>query len=182
MAGQDDPETEVVGELEVEEVACEDHAAEHADGLETETELSADEESALDSALEGESVAGERAAGGLGPPGGGWCGSQAPVQRAMRIGSRNGLRITSTKRSSGSSGSDHHTSQRCSFAADMSNGSAPTPEMDRTAQQIARLLGYPNWRGGVLTVRQNGYRVQLLWRTNVGGNHFNHVHVGVRVR
>jgi hypothetical protein len=53
--------------------------------------------------------------------------------------------------------------------------------MDRTAAQIAAALGTPGWRGGVLNARCNGYRVQLLYRTNIGGNHFNHVHVGVRV-
>ncbi len=53
--------------------------------------------------------------------------------------------------------------------------------MDRTASQIASLLGVPGWRGGVLNRTMNGYRVQLIYRSNVGGNHFNHVHVGVRV-
>jgi hypothetical protein len=53
--------------------------------------------------------------------------------------------------------------------------------MDRTAAQIANLLGVVGWSGGVLERRLNGYRVQLLYRTNVGGNHYNHVHVGSRV-
>lgn len=114
----------------------------------------------------------------LGAPGGGWGGSEAPVRVAMRIGRRNGLMITSTKRSTGSSGSDHHVSQRRSFAADMSNGSRPTPEMDRTCRQIAALCGNRPWSGCAVA---HGYRMQMLYRTWVGGNHFNHVHVGVRM-
>lgn len=122
------------------------------------------------------------AAVGLGPKGGGWGGASNPVSVAARIGIRNGLVVTSRKRSSGSRGSDHHTSQSRSDAVDLSNGSAPTPAMDRTARQIAARLGVPNWQYGMLKRTINGYRVQLLYRTNVGGNHFNHVHVGVRIR
>ena len=114
-------------------------------------------------------------------PGGDWGGSEAPVRRAIRIATANGLTVTSTKRDILSSGSDHHVSQRTSFAADLSNGSSPTPEMDKTARVIARALGHPGWRGGVLTTSQGAARAQLLWRTTVGGNHFNHVHFGVRI-
>ena len=114
-------------------------------------------------------------------PGGGWGGSEAPVRRAIRIATDNGLTVTSTKRSILSSGSDHHVSQKMAFAADLSNGSSPTPQMDKTARDIARALGHPGWRGGVLTTSQGGARAQLLWRTTVGGNHFNHVHFGVRL-
>ena len=172
---------------EVEEVACEEATdatlAGDAAPVEDETTLSPDEERELDESLAEADEEGERAehVRGLGAAGGGWGGSQAPVQRAMRIGTRNGLTITSNKRSSGNSGSDHHVSQRRSYAADMSNGRSPTPQMDRTAAQIAALLGHPGWRGGNLRVNTRGYRVQLLWRTNIGGNHFNHVHVGVRM-
>jgi hypothetical protein len=76
--------------------------------------------------------------------------------------------------------SDHWTGSRTSYAYDLSNGSAPTPQMDKAATQIAAALGVPNWHGGVLNVNKGGYRYQVLYRTHVGGNHFNHVHVGVR--
>ena len=118
---------------------------------------------------------------GLGPPGGGWGGAAAPVNRARDIGVRNGLTVTSRKRSSGCTGSDHHISQARSDAVDLSNGSSPTPQMDRTAAKIAALLGVNNWTGGNLRVTVRGYRVQLLYKTNIGGNHFNHVHVGIRM-
>lgn len=110
-------------------------------------------------------------------PGGGWGGSETPVLRAIAIARRNGLTITSRKRSWGSTRSDHHTSQRHSYAADMSDGSSPTPGMDQTARQIAAALGRPGWRAGILNVRASGMRAQLIWRWT---GHFNHVHFGVR--
>jgi Putative peptidoglycan binding domain len=114
-------------------------------------------------------------------PGGGFGGAEAPVRRAIEIGMANGLTVTSTKRTSGSSGSDHHVSQARSFAADLSNGSSPTPQMDATAQAIAAALGHPEFSAGVLNVASGSVRAQLIWRSDVGGNHFNHVHFGVRV-
>ena len=152
--------------------------------LDDETLLTSEEAALLEDALDQtdeESVdeaLGRIFLGGcLGAPGGGWGGSVAPVQRAIVIGRRNGLTVTSAKRSWGNTGSDHHTSQRRSFAADMSNGTSPTPQMDRTAQVIAAACGHSGWKGGLLNVQANGYRVQLIWRYP---NHYNHVHVGVR--
>ncbi len=116
-------------------------------------------------------------------PGGGWGGTVAPARRAESIGVRNGLMITSQKRTSGNPGSDHHTSQRTSFAVDMSNGTSPTPQMLRTARQIAAAMGY-NWdtdaRNGLLTTRitARGYRAQLIYHPYP--DHHNHVHFGVR--
>lgn len=115
-------------------------------------------------------------------PGGGFAGSEAPILRAVRIGKRNGLTVTSMKRSSGSTGSDHHTSQGRSFAADLSNGSSPTAEMDRVCARLAKLLGHPEFGAGVLNVQAGSLRFQLLYRTDVGGNHFNHVHIGCRAQ
>ena len=177
-------ETTSVGEVDVEEVGCEEEARETLEGdsepVDYDTTLSREEEAELDRTLD-EVGAAKAAPPGLGPPGGSFGGSEAPIKRAMRIGTRNGLVITSLKRPTASSTSDHSPGQLTSFAADMSNGSSPTPEMDRTAQQIAARLGHPEFRAGNLRVTLHGYRVQLLWRTDIGGNHFNHVHVGVRM-
>jgi hypothetical protein len=133
------------------------------------------------SSIEDDDLEGRLSIGQLLKPGGGFSGSEAPVRRAIQIGTANGLTVTSTKRSGLSSTSDHHVSQRRAFAADLSNGSSPTPQMDRTAREIATVLGHPDFRAGVLSVTHGSARVQLLWRTNVGGNHFNHVHFGVRM-
>ena len=35
-------------------------------------------------------------------------------------------------------------------------------------------------KGGVYNINRNGVRYQILWKTEAGGNHFNHVHVGVK--
>lgn len=121
---------------------------------------------------------------GLLTPGGGWGGSKNLAHSMAAIGLKNGLHVISEKRdrkSTASGGvSDHWTGSKTSYAYDISNGTSPTPQMDRTAAQIAARLGVKNWKGGVLNVNRGGYRYQLLYRTNVGGNHYNHVHVGVR--
>ena len=52
-------------------------------------------------------------------------------------------------------------------------------EMNATARAIAVVFGLPRHEGVVNAVR-GGYRIQLLWRTMVGGDHFDHVHLGVR--
>lgn len=115
-------------------------------------------------------------------PGGGWGGSEAPARRAIPIGHRNGLTVTSLKRSTGSTGSDHHVSQRQSFAVDMSNGTSPTPQMLRTARQIAAAMGYSWPANGYLqtATTAHGYRAQLIYNSSVVPDHQNHVHFGVR--
>lgn len=120
----------------------------------------------------------------FGTPSADWGGSHGIASFFADLGFKNGLKAVSEKRSrmhTSSGGiSDHWTGSKNSYAYDLSNGSAPTPQMDATAAQIAAALGVPDWKGGVLNVDKNGYRVQLLYRTHVGGNHFNHVHVGVK--
>lgn len=115
-------------------------------------------------------------------PGGGWGGSEAPARRAIPIGSRNGLTVQSLKRPNGSTGSDHHVSQRQSFAVDLSNGTSPTPQMLRTARQIAAAMGYSWPANGYLqtATTPRGYRAQLIYNSSVVPNHHNHVHFGVR--
>ena len=115
-------------------------------------------------------------------PGGDWGGSRAPAERAAHIGSRNGLQITSRKRSSGNAGSDHHVSQRAAYGVDMSNGSRPTPQMLRTARQIAAAMGYSWPSNGYLqtATTSRGYRAQLIYDSSVVPHHENHVHFGVK--
>jgi len=35
-------------------------------------------------------------------------------------------------------------------------------------------------QGGLFNLCSKGYRVQVIYRTNIGGDHFNHVHIGLR--
>jgi hypothetical protein len=117
---------------------------------------------------------------------GDWGGSHNYAGTFAEVGFAHGLKAVSEKRdrkATASGGvSDHWTGSKNSYAYDLSNGSAPTKEMDAAAIEIAARLGmrYDAKRPLVLTRTINGYRVQVLYRTNVGGNHFNHIHVGVR--
>lgn len=78
--------------------------------------------------------------------------------------------------------SDHSGPGTERWAADMSNGNKPTPQMDALANDIAEYFGI-GWTGsGAKTVNWHRYQVQLIYRSLVGGNHFNHVHLGIHVR
>ena len=176
------PEHEIITEDLSEEEAVQSAQSEGDDCA----AVAEEEGVAADDAEDFSSIDGEDELEGMSPvellkPGGSNNGSEAPVRRAIKIAVANGLTVTSTKRSSLSTGSDHHVSQTQAFAADLSNGSSPTPQMDKTARQLAAALGHPNFRAGVLSVTRGRARAQLLWRTKVGGNHFNHVHFGVRM-
>lgn len=76
--------------------------------------------------------------------------------------------------------SDHQGPPEVAWAVDISNGSAPTPQMDAIAAELAKVFDIP-WNGsGAVSRTHNGYRYQLIYRSNVGGNHYNHVHFGIR--
>ena len=76
--------------------------------------------------------------------------------------------------------SDHQGPPDVAWAADISNGGNPTPEMDKLARSLAQRFGIP-WTGsGLVNATHGGYRYQLIYRTTQGGNHFNHVHFGVK--
>lgn len=86
---------------------------------------------------------------------------------------RHGATVTGTR-------SDHQGPPSVAWAADMSNGTT-TPEEDALAADLARRFDIP-WDGsGLSNATHNGYRFQLIYRTLEGGNHFNHVHFGVKV-
>ena len=116
----------------------------------------------------------------------GWGGSYSIAKGLSNVAKNNGLSVMSEKRdrkNTASGGvSDHWVGSKTSYAFDLSNGSSPTKEMDRTARQLLSQFG-AEWDGKspiVFNTNHNGYRIQILYRTNVGGNHFNHIHVGVR--
>ena len=76
--------------------------------------------------------------------------------------------------------SDHQGPPRIAWAVDMSNGYAPTLQMDTLASALAKKFGIP-WTGsGLVSHERGGFRYQLIYRTYEGGNHFNHVHFGCR--
>lgn len=76
--------------------------------------------------------------------------------------------------------SDHQGPPETAWAADMSNGSSPTPQMDQLAKDLAKEFDL-TWHGsGHVEKTDGGYRFQMIYRTDFGGNHYNHVHFGVK--
>lgn len=125
-----------------------------------------------------------------GRPFGDYQGSKGPADQLAKIGKDLGLKVTSTKRHNANpySGrnSDHDHGNKNAYAYDLSNGSNPTPEMDRAAFRMARRLGIKDYKMGTpinRTVTKGGVRVQIIYRGTgpaFGGNHMNHVHIGAR--
>ncbi len=76
--------------------------------------------------------------------------------------------------------SDHQGPPNEAWAADISNGGSPTKEMDELAQKLAAAFGVKEWQGGCNSNVKDGYRIQVIYRTDCGGNHYNHVHIGIR--
>ena len=128
---------------------------------------------------------------------GAFMGSQAVAQSLAAIGHGLGLQTTSEKRNNtnphSGSKSDHDHRNTDAYAYDISNGSAPTPEMDRAAFRIMHELGFKSYKlrepidtsRGVTTIARNGhrFRVQVIYRgagPAFGGNHLNHIHIGVK--
>lgn len=95
------------------------------------------------------------------------------LKRVFEANERHGPTVSGNR-------SDHQGPGNEAWAADISNGSNPTPEMDRFAKYLARKLG-GHWSGsGAVSWVAEGYRMQLIYRSNVGGNHYNHIHIGIR--
>jgi len=125
--------------------------------------------------------------GGTLSPHGGWNGTQGPVQDLVKtLGP--GFSVSSAKRdrkNTASGGvSDHWTGNPNAYANDIVWGSStPTAASDAAASKLVQALGGPaNWgsHGGVFNKTINGIRYQIIYRSNVGGNHFNHIHFGAR--
>jgi 3D (Asp-Asp-Asp) domain-containing protein len=73
--------------------------------------------------------------------------------------------------------SDHKGPPDHAWAADISNGHSPTPEMDELAAAIATAFEIP-WEGsGLVNHSADGYRLQLIYRA---AGHYDHVHLGVK--
>lgn len=119
-------------------------------------------------------------------PGGGYAGTENLAKTGANIAARYGLSVISSKRDTkmtASGGvSDHWKGSKNAYAVDLSNGSSPTPEMDAAAKELVSLFGdtYDGKSELVRNYYKNGYRYQIIYRSNVGGNHFNHIHFGVR--
>lgn len=121
-------------------------------------------------------------------PSGDWGGTKGPVEQLSQLAFAEGLKVSSHKRdrrNTASGGvSDHWTGSTSSFAHDLAwGGTRPIPAADRAASAIVSALGGPkNWgkTGGNFVTVKNGIRYQVIYRSDIGGNHWNHIHVGAR--
>ena len=83
--------------------------------------------------------------------------------------------------------SDHFSGHAVDIGMAANGGSDDSPVGDRIMEAALRLAGVPAGKagpqargGGLFTFVHDGKRIQCIWKTNLGGNHHNHVHVGVR--
>ena len=83
--------------------------------------------------------------------------------------------------------SDHFTGHACDIGMAANGGTDDSPVGDRIMEAALVLAGFPAdearadaQRGGLFTTTHENMRIQCIWKTSNGGNHHNHVHVGVR--
>src|SRR5215217_998702 len=69
--------------------------------------------------------------------------------------------------------SDHFTGHAADIGMAANGGSDDSPVGDRIMTAALRA-------GGLFNLLHDGLRIQCIWKTDIGGNHHNHVHVGVR--
>ena len=96
---------------------------------------------------------------------------------AVTVDSVRAANIRHSALTSSGNPSDHKGPPDLAWAADISNGSSPTPEMDALAAAIASAFDIP-WTGaGLVNHTADGYRLQLIYRA---AEHYDHIHLGVK--
>jgi hypothetical protein len=83
--------------------------------------------------------------------------------------------------------SDHFSGHAVDLGMIANGGSDDSPVGDRIMEAGLVLAGVSPSQakaqangGGLFTLVHEGKRIQCIWKTNEGGNHHNHVHIGVR--
>jgi hypothetical protein len=83
--------------------------------------------------------------------------------------------------------SDHASGNALDFGMAANAGSDDGPVGDRIAAAALVVAGWSQSRatawarkGGLVNVEVAGRRIQVIWKTDEGGDHHDHVHVGVR--
>ena len=113
-----------------------------------------------------------------------WGGAMKFAKALADLGRRHGCTPVSEKRDTvytASGGvSDHWVGSTDAYAVDIASCSLEYPggPLDQTAREIAAVLRMPS-HTGVHNITHGRYRFQLLWQTMAGGNHYDHVHIGV---
>jgi lysophospholipase L1-like esterase len=82
--------------------------------------------------------------------------------------------------------SDHYTGNAVDISMAANGGTDDGPVGDAIAASAFMAAGVPRDEairrgraGGAQTVVVNGRSIQIIWKSDVGGNHHNHVHVGI---
>jgi len=82
--------------------------------------------------------------------------------------------------------SDHYSGNGADFGMVANGGTDDGPVGDAIAASAFLAAGLPRDEairraraGGAQTIVSNGLRIQIIWKSDVGGNHHNHVHVGI---
>ena len=125
-----------------------------------------------------------------GGAGGNWGGSLPKLISLLPMGNWNASSQKRGRVHTKSGGmSDHYSGNSIAYAGDFGLNSTfkgDTNAATNFAVAVARNGGanISSWQpyvGKHLTFNtQDGYRVQIIWQYNVGGNHYDHVHVGVK--
>ena len=83
--------------------------------------------------------------------------------------------------------SDHFSGHAADIGMAANGGTDDSPVGDAIMTCALRLAGVAEAdarakarAGGLFTFTHGSKRIQCIWKTNLGGNHHNHVHVGVR--
>jgi hypothetical protein len=83
--------------------------------------------------------------------------------------------------------SDHFSGHACDIGMFANGGTDDSPVGDRIMEAACLLAGDTKdgarakaKGGGLFTFNHGSQRIQCIWKTLEGGNHHNHVHVGVR--
>jgi Putative peptidoglycan binding domain len=83
--------------------------------------------------------------------------------------------------------SDHFTGHAADIGMAANGGTNDGPVGDRIMEAALVLAGVPASKapaqargGGLFNFTHEGKRIQCIWKTDKGGNHHNHVHVGVK--
>lgn len=126
-----------------------------------------------------------------GGDGGDWAGTLPKLISILPAGNWNaGSQKRDNWQTKDGNTSDHYIGQSNSYAGDFSLKSTFGGDVTKATQfaiAVAQNAGknIDSWKpyiGKYLNINSGDYRVQIIWQSMVGGNHYDHVHVGVKKR
>ena len=126
-----------------------------------------------------------------GGDGGDWGGSLPKLISILPAGNwEAGSQKRAKQLSQSGNVSDHHIGRTDSYAADFFTATTFNGDKSKAtafAIAVAQNAGkdIDSWKpyiGKYLNIYSGNHRIEIIWQSNVGGNHYDHVHVGVRKR